>query len=68
MVSLLSTLRDDGLEAAVTQYWQMERNRSDADMDYLRDSIYILQEAQRSGDASELIKLKAFLYPESSKW
>jgi CubicO group peptidase (beta-lactamase class C family) len=68
MVSLLSTLRDDGLEAAVTQYWQMERNRSDADMDYLRDSIFILQEAQRSGDASELIKLKAFLYPESSKW
>ena len=67
MVSLLSTLRDDGLEAAVSQYRQLGRNTYDADLAYLRDSIFILQEAHRSEDASELLMLSACLYPKSEK-
>lgn len=67
MVSLLSTLRDVGLEAAIAQYRQMERNTNDADIAYLRDSVFILREAHRPEDANELLKLSASLFPESEK-
>jgi hypothetical protein len=67
MVSLLSTLRDDGLEAAVTQYRQMGRNISDGDLAFLRDSVFILQEAHRPEDVGEFLKLRERLYPESEK-
>jgi len=67
MVALISTLRDVGLEAAISQYRQMKRNTHNSDKTFLRDSIFILQEAHRSEDASKLLELSAHLYPESKK-
>ena len=61
VVSLLSALRDIGLEAALNRCRQEGRNLSEADMAYLRDSIFILQEAHRPEDADELSKLQMHL-------
>jgi CubicO group peptidase (beta-lactamase class C family) len=67
MISLLTAMRNDDLEAAVTQLGQMGRILTDADKAFLRDSIFILQEAHRPEDASELAKLRVRLYPESEE-
>jgi CubicO group peptidase (beta-lactamase class C family) len=65
MISLLSTMRDDGLEAAVTQHRQIGGDLTKDDMAFLRNSIFILQEAYRLEDANELTKLSVQLFPES---
>ena len=67
MISLITAMRYDGLEAAVTQHRQIARNLTDADKAFLRDSIFILQEADRLEDASGLMKLRVRLYPESEQ-
>jgi CubicO group peptidase (beta-lactamase class C family) len=67
MLSMLSVLRNDGLEAAATQFWQSGQNLTDTDKAFLRDSIFILQEADRPENASELTKLGMRLYPENEE-
>jgi CubicO group peptidase (beta-lactamase class C family) len=65
LVRLMATMRDAGLEAAVAQYRLINQDAYDTDITFLRDSVFILQEAYRPEDASELLKLSARIYPES---
>lgn len=65
LLPLMAKLGDTGFEAAVADYRKMDQDSPDANMTFLRDSIFILQEAHRPEEASELLKLAALLYPET---
>ena len=65
LVPVITMLRETGIEAAIAQYRQLGQDTHDADMAFLRNSIFILQEARQLGKADELLRLGERLFPNT---
>jgi CubicO group peptidase (beta-lactamase class C family) len=66
MVPLLATLHESGLDAAVAQAGQLDRAAYDASEAFLRNVVFILQEAHRPAEAIEVLKLGQHVYPAAA--
>ena len=65
LIPLMAMMAETGLESAITQFHLMDRDAYDTDITFLRDSVFILNEAHRSEAAGELLKLGAYIYPKN---
>jgi len=66
MVPLMATWHEAGLDAAIAQAGQLDRAAYDASETFLRNVVFILQEAQRPAAAIEVLKLGQHVYPDAA--
>jgi len=66
MVPLMATLHEAGLDAAIAQAGQLDRAAYDASETFLRNAVFILQEAHRPAAAIGLLKLGEHVYPDAA--
>ena len=63
LVPLMATWHEAGLDAAIAQARQLDRAAYDASETFLRNAVFILQEAHRPAEAIEVLKLGQHVYP-----
>jgi CubicO group peptidase (beta-lactamase class C family) len=66
LVPLMATWHEAGLDAAIAQARQLDRAAYDASETFLRNVVFILQEAQRPAEAIEVLKLGQHVYPDAA--
>ena len=66
LVPLMATWHEAGLDAAIAQAAQLDRAAYDAREIFLRNVVFILQEAQRPAEAIEVLKLGEHVYPDAA--
>jgi len=66
LVPLMATWHEAGLDAAIAQAGQLDRAAYDASETFLRNAVFILQEAQRPAAAIEVLKLGQHVYPDAA--
>jgi len=66
LVPLMATWHEAGLDAAIAQAGQLDRAAYDASETFLRNVVFILQEARRPAAAIDLLKLGQHVYPAAA--
>jgi hypothetical protein len=66
MVPLMATWHEAGLDAAIARVQQLDREAYDTRETFLRNAVFILQEAQRPAEAIEVLKLGEHVYPDAA--
>ena len=66
LVPLLATLHAAGLDAAIAQARQLDKEAYDAGEAFLRNAVFILQEAHRPAEAIEVLKFGQHVYPDAA--